>query len=114
MASIWPSGKAVAARTCGWWKIFKLMRDEKGLPSDKVKAVLCFLLPAGRRNNAVHPQIFDELTVVVPGVNTVFDCNSESRRGALWPGRNIRSRIWSLSVINGCWRSLHVANESFR
>src|SRR3954449_12744060 len=42
MASIWPSGKAVAARTCGWWKIFKLMRYEKGLPSDKVKAVLLF------------------------------------------------------------------------
>src|SRR6266480_3856102 len=50
------------------------------------------LPPARRWNNAVHPQVFNQLSIMVPAMNTVFNRHAQPRRRACRPRRDL-----------GCW-----------
>src|ERR1700745_3720011 len=74
---------------------------------------VCRLLAAFGRDDVVHAEVLDELAVVIPGVDAVFEGDAEASGGASGPGRDVRSGDDFVRVIDGGDGAVHVGERVF-
>src|SRR5437588_2576498 len=71
-------------------------------------------LPARGWDDVIHPQIFHQLSVVVPGVHQVLDSNAQASSCSIWPRRNVGGRNWNVVIVGGCGGAMHMGKRRFQ